>query len=165
MSHTSTELRRRRTLSIAATVLSLGIVAAACGGDSTDEPVAAAADTESISSTDSEPSSELPPFGLLEPEEAAALADDDTITVIDVRTPEEYAEGHLEGATLIDFYDAGFAEELAALDPDETYLIYCRSGNRSGQTATMMADLGFERVFDLDGGILAWNAAGGSLAR
>lgn len=93
--------------------------------------------------------------------DGAAIAENppDDLVVLDVRTPEEFAEGHLEGAVMLDFYEADFAERLAELDPDVPYLLYCRSGNRSGQTATLMADLGFNDVADVDGGILAWNEA------
>ncbi len=82
------------------------------------------------------------------------------LVVLDVRTPEEFAEGHLEGAVLVDFYDADFADQLAALDPDVLYLLYCRSGNRSGETLGVMEQLGFTSVADIDGGIIAWAGAG-----
>ena len=81
------------------------------------------------------------------------------LVILDVRTPEEFAEGHLEGAMMIDFYDGDFAERIGELDPSVPYLIYCRSGNRSGQTVDIMADLGFEDVAEIDGGIQAWLAA------
>lgn len=86
------------------------------------------------------------------------------LVVLDVRTPEEYEEGHLEGAVLVDFYAADFADQLGQLDPNVPYLLYCRSGNRSGQTRAMMADLGFTDVADVEGGITAWAAAGLPLA-
>ena len=82
------------------------------------------------------------------------------LIVLDVRTPEEFAEGHIEGAIMIDFYRDDFADQLAELDPDQPYLLYCRSGNRSGQTAAIMEDLGFANVADVDGGIIAWTDAG-----
>lgn len=82
------------------------------------------------------------------------------LVILDVRTPEEFAEGHLDGAVLVDFYDADFAEQIGELDPNVPYLMYCRSGNRSGQTATIMEQLGFTDVADVDGGILSWADAG-----
>ncbi|MFW2381066.1 MAG: rhodanese-like domain-containing protein [Acidimicrobiales bacterium] len=82
------------------------------------------------------------------------------LVVLDVRTPEEFSEVHLEGATLVDFYDEDFADQLAALDPDVPYLVYCRSGNRSGQATALMQDLGFADVANVDGGITAWVDAG-----
>ncbi|NOX29953.1 MAG: redoxin family protein, partial [Actinobacteria bacterium] len=82
------------------------------------------------------------------------------LVILDVRTPEEFEAGHLEGAILVDFYDDDFADQLAELDPDVPYLVYCRSGNRSGQTTPILASLGFDDVADIDGGIVAWTDAG-----
>lgn len=95
------------------------------------------------------------------PQDGAAIqsAGPDDLVILDVRTPEEFAEGHLDGAVMLDFYRDDFADQLAGLDPDVPYLIYCRSGNRSGQTATIMEQLGFGDVADIDGGIVAWTAA------
>ena len=63
--------------------------------------------------------------------------------VIDVRTPEEYASGHLDGALNIDVQSPDFAQQVSQLDPEATYFIYCRSGNRSGQAMSQMANMGF----------------------
>jgi rhodanese-related sulfurtransferase len=63
--------------------------------------------------------------------------------VIDVRTPEEFASGHLDGALNIDFQGSMFATEIGALDKSANYVIYCRSGNRAGQAVTYMQDNGF----------------------
>lgn len=94
-------------------------------------------------------------------EGAAIQADPPSdLVILDVRTPEEFAEAHLEGATMIDFYKDDFADQLAELDPSVPYLLYCRSGNRSGQTTAIMEDLGFADVADIDGGILSWAEAG-----
>lgn len=69
--------------------------------------------------------------------------------VIDVRTPAEYAEGHLEGAVLLDLTGGDFEAALPGLDPDVEYLLYCRSGNRAGQAKALMADAGFSDVSNL----------------
>lgn len=69
--------------------------------------------------------------------------------IIDVRTPEEFAEGHLDGATNLDLNGGQFQEAIAGLDPDVNYLVYCRSGNRSGQATALLRDAGFENVVDL----------------
>lgn len=90
------------------------------------------------------------------------LAARDDVVLIDVRTPEEFAEGHLEGAVNINLQGADFEGEIAELDPEGTYVVYCRSGNRSAQAATIMAEAGFTDVRDL-GGIQAWEAAGGDV--
>ena len=62
--------------------------------------------------------------------------------ILDVRTPEEYAAGHLEGAVLLDFNGGQFAAELPSLDPDAEYVVYCRSGNRAGQAVALMEKAG-----------------------
>lgn len=69
--------------------------------------------------------------------------------IIDVRSPEEFAEGHLEGAQLLDLNSGEFAAQVPSLDPEADYLLYCRSGNRSGQAASIMRDAGFSNVMDL----------------
>ncbi|PFG18704.1 rhodanese-like domain-containing protein [Serinibacter salmoneus] len=79
---------------------------------------------------------------------AAAVVEDSTV-VLDVRTPAEFADGHLEGALNIDVSGLDFDAQLAALDPAETYAVYCRSGNRSAQAAQLMAEAGFGEVIDL----------------
>jgi phage shock protein E len=84
--------------------------------------------------------------------EAAALALEEDRVVIDVRTPEEFDEGHVEGAELISLQSAAFADDIAALDPDVDYVVYCRSGNRSAQAADQMREIGLDVV---DGGALA----------
>jgi phage shock protein E len=84
--------------------------------------------------------------------------------VIDVRTPEEYAAGKVfADAALIDFYAADFRTKLSQLDKDQSYLIYCRSGNRTGQTLNIMKSLGFTKVYDLAGGKNAWEQSGRQL--
>ena len=80
--------------------------------------------------------------------------------IIDVRTPEEFAEGHVEKATNIDYYSETFRDELNNLDKNKTYLVYCRSGNRSGNALNIMAELNFREVYNISGGIIAWKAAG-----
>ncbi len=77
--------------------------------------------------------------------------------VLDVRAPQELSEGSIPGYELIDFFDPGFRDKLEQLDPEKTYLLYCRSGNRSGKACTMMKEMGFKRVYNLEGGIKAWN--------
>ncbi len=80
--------------------------------------------------------------------------------IIDVRTPEEFADGHIENAINIDFYSDTFSEELNKLDKNKTYLIYCRSANRSGQALDIMSDLDFSEVYNMLGGIIEWKDNG-----
>jgi phage shock protein E len=82
------------------------------------------------------------------------------VITLDVRTPGEYAEGHLEGARLIDFQSGNFENEISTLDKNATYAVYCRSGNRSGQAVKVMHDAGFHNVYNLNGGVIDWANAG-----
>lgn len=73
------------------------------------------------------------------------------IVLIDVRTPDEIKEtGSIEGATNIDFKASDFKENVSALDKSKEYIIFCRSGNRSGQASQIMADLGFTNINNLN---------------
>ena len=76
--------------------------------------------------------------------------------IIDVRTPEEFNDGHIENAILIDFYSEDFKDEIAQLDREKTYFVYCRSGNRSGQAIDILSELGFQEVYHLSAGIREW---------
>jgi len=106
-------------------------------------------------------SGQLPSYGLVTPREAATviqtLQGNPDFVLLDIRTPAEVEAGHISGAVNLDFYSPTFEQGLEALDRDKTYLIYCRSGNRTGQARAMMVGLGFSTVYDLDGGINAWN--------
>jgi len=84
----------------------------------------------------------------------------DGLVILDVRTPDEFVAGHIPGAVNIDFYELSFPDDLDALDKDVPYAIYCRSGNRSGETIGLMEDLGFGTVSELGGGIITWLEAG-----
>ena len=78
---------------------------------------------------------------------------DTEFVVIDVRTEGEYGPGHIVGALNIDFYGPTFSADLDALNKDKAYLIYCASGNRSGQTHDTMLGLGFHEVYNMLGGM------------
>ncbi|REG90647.1 rhodanese-like domain-containing protein [Algoriphagus antarcticus] len=82
------------------------------------------------------------------------------VRVIDVRTPDEMAEGHLPGSINVDFKNDNFKNEIAKLDKKRTYLLYCKTGIRSGDAASMMKAAGFTHIYSLDGGIEAWQEAG-----
>lgn len=88
------------------------------------------------------------------------------VQLLDVRTEEEWNEGHLDGAVRVDFTADGFAEGVQkALDEDKPVLIYCRSGNRSARAAKAMEKLGFKTLYDLKGGITDWKKAGKQVVR
>lgn len=76
--------------------------------------------------------------------------------VLDVRTREEFDSGHIPNAFNIDFSSAQFDRNVARLDKNKTYLLYCHSGNRSKKVSSALLELGFDKVFDLEGGISEW---------
>ena len=82
------------------------------------------------------------------------------VIILDVRTPEEVASGHIQGAVNIDFNSGDFANEITRLNPSETYAVYCRSGSRSGQAASIMHKAGFHDVSNLNGGVIDWTNDG-----
>ena len=100
---------------------------------------------------------------ILEPEAAAELMrgnrGNPDFVILDVRTPEEFRQGYIEGAALLDYYAPDFRDRFAALDRDATIFMYCRSGNRSSHVLALADKLGFKQVYDLSGGILAWKKA------
>ncbi len=76
--------------------------------------------------------------------------------IIDVRTPDEFNAGHISNSQMIDYYADDFLTRLNELDKNKTYLIYCRSGNRSGKTIPIMKKLGFKKVYNMLGGVKSW---------
>ncbi|MFM6967587.1 MAG: rhodanese-like domain-containing protein [Microbacteriaceae bacterium] len=75
-----------------------------------------------------------------------------TVTaVIDVRTPDEFAAGHLDGAVNINWEDPTFADQVSTLDKDGVYVLYCRSGNRADQALDAMKSMGFTNVTNVGG--------------
>lgn len=133
-------------------VVSLSLIATGCGGDSDESSGAEASDVTQASAQ----------LTTVTADEAAEIHQNppDGLVVLDVRTPEEFAEGHLDGAVMVDFYAPDFADQLAQLDGNAPYLLYCRSGNRSGETIGLMRQMGFTDVTEIDGGVVAWQQAG-----
>jgi rhodanese-related sulfurtransferase/quinol monooxygenase YgiN len=95
-------------------------------------------------------------FENMEVKEFAELITDSNVVILDVRKTDEFAEGHIKGAILIDQFQSDFVEQAKAKLPKEkTIAIYCRSGRRSANAAGKLADVGYKCV-NLKGGILAW---------
>ena len=86
--------------------------------------------------------------------------DNQSFIIIDVRTPQEFANEHIENALNLDYYSEKFRDELNKLDKEKTYLIYCRSGNRSGKALSIMKELAFREVYNMLGGVIQWKAEG-----
>jgi rhodanese-related sulfurtransferase len=140
-------IHRNRLLGTASLIAALAVVAllSSCGSEAAEPADAATTEPSGAS---------IPAPG----QEAAEAAKADGRTVIDVRTPEEFAAGHVDGATLVNFQDPGFATAIEELDPEVDYVVYCRSGNRSAQAATQMRSIGLDVT---DGGALTDMAAAG----
>ncbi len=79
--------------------------------------------------------------------------------LLDVRTPGEYAQGHLSNAQNLDVKDPIFVQKLVTLDKDKPVFVYCLSGGRSSQAAKLMAKNGFKEIYEMQGGFLKWSAA------
>jgi rhodanese-related sulfurtransferase len=125
-----------RLLRIITVTLAASLVLVACGGN----------DTAIVETVD--------------PATASDYLDESGTVLLDIRTPGEFAEARLDGAVNIDFYEADFADQIDALDKDTTYVVYCRSDNRSGQAMDLFRELGFTEVYEIDGGIVNWIQAG-----
>ena len=78
--------------------------------------------------------------------------------VLDIRTSPEFRSGHLPNAMLIDFYSSSFVADIRRLDKSKIYLVYCRSGNRSGRALPVFEKLDFQRVYHMYQGIIGWKS-------
>ncbi|MCP4309008.1 MAG: rhodanese-like domain-containing protein [bacterium] len=121
-------------------LLTAALILGACGG-----------------STATDPKLELTSVDDVQELVAAPPAD---MLVLDIRTPEEFAGGHLTGAINVDYYADDFEAQLRHLDLEVPYVMYCNSGNRSSNALPVMDSIGFTEVYELDGGIQAWYSAG-----
>lgn len=92
-------------------------------------------------------------------DEFEKMNNDGKFTLVDVRTPEEFAEGYIKGAVNVNFKKRTFPDYINAIAKDKPVAVYCRSANRSGKAAIIMQSLGFKNIYDLDGGVKAWKAA------
>ena len=81
-------------------------------------------------------------------------------TILDVRTPEEWAEGVIANSEKMNYNGDDFANEVEKLDKTKPVFIYCRSGGRSASAAGILKEKGFTKVYNLDGGITAWTEEG-----
>ena len=96
--------------------------------------------------------------------EAADLIDkhngDNDFAILDIRTPGEFQSGHLSKSILVDFYSQTFVDQLSRLDKEKTFLIYCRTGNRSTKSLEIFKKLKFQKVYHMASGISGWKSAG-----
>lgn len=90
--------------------------------------------------------------------EANKVLKDKTVQLVDVRTPLEYSESHLENAKNIDFKASTFTSYINELDKNKPVLVYCRSGKRSAESVKVLVEAGFTKIYNLKEGILSWQA-------
>jgi phage shock protein E len=88
--------------------------------------------------------------------EFAQVIEDPNIVIIDVRTPEEFAQGHIAGSVNIDIANSSFISEISQLDKTRTYAVYCRSASRSTVATSEMEKLGFTSLYNMTGGTIDW---------
>jgi phage shock protein E len=94
------------------------------------------------------------------PEEFEKLSKESDTVILDVRSPKEYQAGHLKNSILIDFNAKDFDEKLKQLDKSKTYLVHCAVGGRSAKACNKLDAFDFKKVYNLEGGIKAWEKAG-----
>lgn len=121
----------------------IALLVAACGGSTATDSKLELSSVGSVAEIIAEPPADL--------------------VILDIRTPEEFAAGHIAGAINIDYYAGDFEARLGELATDVPYVMYCNSGNRSANTLPLMDSLGFAEVYELDGGIQAWFSAGNAI--
>lgn len=85
-----------------------------------------------------------------------AVNSEDSVQLVDVRTPNEYKVSHLKGAQNICVTSDNFKEKVKTLDKNKPVYVYCKMGTRSATAAKLLKDLGFTKIYDMDGGILLW---------
>jgi rhodanese-related sulfurtransferase len=127
--------------------------------------VSSATKTTALPPTISEaPTTKITPVKNVIPIQANELIqankDNTKFVIIDVRTPVEYADGHLQNAVNIDYNSESFKDDVSRLDIMMTYLVYCRTGARSAAATNIMAELGFKDIYNMTGGITEWQAQG-----
>lgn len=128
------------------------LVLASCQADNGSSAKAAGGDSLKTPSADS---SQEGAYRKIDAEEGKRMMDAEGVTVVDVRTPSEYAEGHIPGAVNVPNEDIGSQQPDDLEDLDATLIVYCRTGVRSKQAADKLVELGYQSVYDM-GGIVDW---------
>lgn len=126
--------------------LALALFTISCGTSQNNTPETAITNNEVIVTVDAKTFSEL--------------SSSQPGTILDVRTPEEWAEGTLKGATKINYKGDTFEQDIETLDKNIPVYVYCRSGGRSASAADVLKEKGFTKIYNLDGGITSWQENG-----
>ena len=157
-----THARRRTFIALAgAASLALTIGLSGCSSDSGATETAAAAEVQGPAAPIEAPAS---PVRVGVAEFANVIASPG-VTIVDVRTPQEFAEGHIEGAVNIPVELPDFMDQVSQLDPNGTYAVYCRSGNRSQPAVAGMSSIGINGIYELESGTTGWTTEGQPLVK
>ena len=113
-----------------------------------------------VNSCEQKPSNEVQ---VISADEMQTLMNIEEAQLVDVRTPEEYEQGHIDNSQNIDFRSPTFDEDIAKLDKSKPIVLYCNTGKRSAKCAAKMRGLGFVKLYDLDGGISQWKYEGNTV--
>lgn len=157
-----THAPRRTLIALAgAASLALTIGLSGCSSDSGATEVAAAAEAQGPAAPIEAPAS---PVRVGVAEFANVIASPG-VTIVDVRTPQEFADGHIEGAVNIPVELPDFMDQVSQLDPSGTYAVYCRSGNRSQPAVAGMSSVGINGIYELESGTTGWTSEGQPLVK
>lgn len=156
-----TPARRTTLAALAAASLALTVGLSGCSSDSGATETAAAAEVQGPATPVEAPAE---PVRVGVPEFAEVVSSPD-VTIVDVRTPEEFAQGHIDGAVNIPVEFPDFIDRVSELDPAGTYAVYCRSGNRSQPAVAGMASVGINGIFELESGTTGWTSEGQQLVQ
>lgn len=150
---------------IAAAALALTVGLSGCSSDSASaEGSADSGNSAEVQGPSSPVTAPEAPVRVGVPEFAEVIASPD-VTIVDVRTPEEFAEGHIAGAVNIPVELPDFIDRVSELDTAGTYAVYCRSGNRSQPAVAGMASVGINGIFELESGTTGWTSEGQQLVQ
>jgi phage shock protein E len=145
-------LRKSLGVAIAAAALALTAPLTGCSSSDTDTATATSPMDVVIEAPTALERVDASMFG--------AVVETPGITIIDVRTPGEFAQGHIEGAINYNVEGPDFANQIMGLDPAGVYAVYCQSGNRSQVAVSQMSSIGVNSIFELESGISGWESAG-----
>ncbi len=161
-------LRRTGVAALGAAALALTVSLSGCSSDSDSSEASGTQSTSSETVEAQGPSAgvETPaePVRVGVPEFADIIADP-SVTIVDVRTPQEFADGHIDGAVNIPVELPDFMDRVSELDPSGTYAVYCRSGNRSQPAVDGMASAGINGIYELESGTNGWTSGGQPLVQ
>ena len=155
--------RSKRVLAAGLFAVVLALVGSGCsatsgtagGGAAQTAPVTASAAEDVMETEGAEDASSESVYRKISAEDAKERMEAGDVVLLDVRTPEEYAQGYIEGAVLLPDFEIASKAETVLPDKNATILLYCRSGNRSAGAAKKLVEMGYANVYDF-GGIIDW---------